>query len=184
MSNPLGIVNGAVFSDLDTDGFPELIVATEWGAVRVFKNIEGRFDEMTEALGLSGLTGLWQGVATGDFNGDGLMDIVATNWGLNSALRPDVLNPPRLYFNYSESSVPTSLMLGLWDDVVGLPPDSGSLFDFQGLPATAGCVPNSSRVCFVGSVETGRLPSGSAAVSHRRVATVCGIPKPKRGLRG
>ena len=31
LSNPLGIVNGAVFSDLDTDGFPELIVATEWG---------------------------------------------------------------------------------------------------------------------------------------------------------
>ena len=42
LSNPLGIVNGAVFSDFDTDGFPELIVATEWGAVRVFKNIEGR----------------------------------------------------------------------------------------------------------------------------------------------
>ena len=32
---------------------------------------------MTEALGLSYL---WQGVATADFNGDGAMDI-ATNWG-------------------------------------------------------------------------------------------------------
>ncbi|GIT78053.1 MAG: hypothetical protein Ct9H300mP32_4350 [Verrucomicrobiota bacterium] len=36
---------------------------------------------MTEPLGLGGLTGLWQGVATGDFDGDGRTDIVATNWG-------------------------------------------------------------------------------------------------------
>ena len=110
LSNSLGIVNGAVFSDLDADGFPELIVATEWGPVRVFKNHEGHFDEMTDGLGLAGLTGLWQGVATGDFDGDGLQDIVATNWGLNTSIRPNVLNPPRLYFNYSESSVPTCLL--------------------------------------------------------------------------
>ena len=118
LSNSLGVVNGAVFSDLDTDGFPELIVATEWGPVRIFKNHEGQFSEMTDALGLAGLTGLWQGVATGDFNGDGLTDIVATNWGLNSALRPNALNPPRLYFNYSESSIPTALLLGVWDDAL------------------------------------------------------------------
>ena len=112
----LGLVNGAVFSDLDGDRFPELILATEWGPVRVFKNTQGTFSEVTEALGLSGLTGLWQGVATGDFDADGRTDIVATNWGLNSALRPNVINPPRLHYNFSDSSVPTSLLLGTWDD--------------------------------------------------------------------
>ncbi|MBS33724.1 MAG: hypothetical protein CMO68_04880, partial [Verrucomicrobiales bacterium] len=112
----LGLVNGAVFSDLDGDRFPELILATEWGPVRVFKNMQGTFSEVTEALGLSGLTGLWQGVATGDFDADGRTDIVATNWGLNSALRPNVINPPRLHYNFSDSSVPTSLLLGTWDN--------------------------------------------------------------------
>ncbi len=115
LSQALGIVNGAVFSDLDGDHFPELIVSTEWGPVRVFKNSRGSFSEMTEPLGLSGLTGLWQGVATGDFDADGRTDIVATNWGLNSALRPNVINPPRLHYNFSDSAVPTALLLGAWD---------------------------------------------------------------------
>jgi len=139
LSNSLGIVNGAVFSDLDADGFPELIVATEWGPVRVFKNHEGHFDEMTDGLGLAGLTGLWQGVATGDFDGDGLQDIVATNWGLNTSIRPNVLNPPRLYFNYSESSVPTSLMLGVWDDSSSGYLPTRDLFSlFNGYPGLRG----------------------------------------------
>ena len=116
LGQALGLVNGAVFSDLDGDGFPELIVATEWGPVRVFKNERGTFSEVTEPLGLGGLTGLWQGVATGDFDGDGRTDIVATNWGLNSALRPNVINPPRLHYNFTDSGVPTSLILGAWDE--------------------------------------------------------------------
>src|SRR5262249_36926254 len=36
-----GMVSSAVFSDLDLDGFPELILAIEWGPVRIFKNEKG-----------------------------------------------------------------------------------------------------------------------------------------------
>ena len=32
----VGLVNGAVFSDLDGDGQPELVLACEWGPVKVF----------------------------------------------------------------------------------------------------------------------------------------------------
>src|SRR6185503_13697082 len=37
----VGMVSGAVWSDLDGDGFPELILACEWGPLRLFKNNRG-----------------------------------------------------------------------------------------------------------------------------------------------
>ena len=82
----LGLVSGAVFSDLDGDGFPELILACEWGPIRVFKNDSGHFHEITKELGLDQYIGWWNGVATGDFDGDGKMDIVACQLGFEQHL--------------------------------------------------------------------------------------------------
>lgn len=94
----LGLVSGAAFSDLDSDGFPELILACEWGPIRVFKNDRGHFQESTKALGMDPYVGWWNGVATGDFDGDGRMDIVAANWGLNSIYQASPQRPLRLYY--------------------------------------------------------------------------------------
>ncbi len=92
-----GLVNAAMFSDLNDDGFPELILACEWGPIRVFQNDRGRFTEKTSVLGLSKFTGWWQGIAVGDFDEDGRLDIVASNWGLNSAYTASPSRPALLY---------------------------------------------------------------------------------------
>ena len=47
-----GLVSGAVFSDLDNDGKPDLVLACEWGPIRVFHNDGGHFTEVTGQLGL------------------------------------------------------------------------------------------------------------------------------------
>jgi len=78
-----GLVSGAVFSDLDADGDPDLVLACEWGPIRVFQNHLGTFTDITTQLGLDAWPGFWNGVAVGDFDGDGNMDIVASNWGSN-----------------------------------------------------------------------------------------------------
>jgi hypothetical protein len=80
----VGLVSSAVFSDLDGDGFPELILACDFGPVRIFHNDRGRFTDWTARLGLGQYIGGWNGVTTGDFDGDGRMDIVAANWGSNT----------------------------------------------------------------------------------------------------
>ncbi len=94
----VGLVNGATWSDLDADGWPELILACEWGPIRVFRNHGGHLTEATEALGFSPSTGWWKGVTTGDLDGDGRLDIIASNWGLNSPYRASTAAPLRLYF--------------------------------------------------------------------------------------
>ena len=100
----LGIVNGAVWSDLDGDGKPELILACEWGPIRVFSNQGGILYEATDKLGLKTFTGWWRGVTTGDFNNDGKMDIIASNWGLNSPYRASAEKP--LVFAYGQLAQP------------------------------------------------------------------------------
>ena len=94
----VGMVNGAVFSDLDGDGLVELVLACEWGPIRVFHNERGQLREITEELGLEKYLGWWNGVSTGDFNGDGRMDIVASNWGRNTQYERFRARPLRLYF--------------------------------------------------------------------------------------
>ena len=94
----VGLVSGAVFSDLTGDGLPELLLACEWGPVRVFANLKGEFKESTEQLGLAKYRGWWNSVATGDFDGDGRMDIVAGNWGRNTPYEEFAREGLRLHY--------------------------------------------------------------------------------------
>ena len=111
----VGMVCGAVFSDLNADGKPDLILASDWGPIRVFHNQGGRFKEATQELGLGSLSGWWNGVSTGDFDGDGRMDIVASNWGLNSPYLATAEHPVKIYYGELEGNGRLALIESFFD---------------------------------------------------------------------
>ncbi|HEY5552873.1 MAG TPA: FG-GAP-like repeat-containing protein, partial [Opitutaceae bacterium] len=82
----IGMVTSALWSDVNGDSQPDLVLALEWGNIRVFVNNGGKLADATEELGFASAgTGLWNSLATADFNGDGRPDFVAGNTGLNTS---------------------------------------------------------------------------------------------------
>src|SRR5678816_350164 len=85
-------------SDINGDGQVDLVLACDWGAIRVFIHESGRLTEATQRLGLAKYLGWWNGVTTGDFDGDGRMDILGSNWGRNTKYEQHRARPLRLYY--------------------------------------------------------------------------------------
>ena len=84
LDGELGLVTSALWSDLDQDGWPDLLLATEWGTVRYLHNDGGRgFTDRSAAQGFTA-TGQWTSLAAADFNHDGRPDYAVGNIGLNT----------------------------------------------------------------------------------------------------
>jgi len=91
-----GMINSAVWADIDHDGKPDLIIAGDWMPIRIFKNNGKTLTEITAESGLQGLTGFWRSLLVTDVNGDGYPDIVAGNLGLNNPFHIDTARPAEL----------------------------------------------------------------------------------------
>lgn len=78
------MITDAQFEDINGDGQVDLVVSCEWGAVRVYINDAGHFTDVTQDMGLANYVGWWHTLAVLDYNGDGLLDLVAGNHGSNS----------------------------------------------------------------------------------------------------
>ena len=78
-----GMVTDAAWIDFDGDGRQDLVTVGEWMPITFYRNDGTQFRDVTPTTHLPPLRGWWYSLATGDFDGDGRVDLVAGNLGLN-----------------------------------------------------------------------------------------------------
>jgi len=93
----MGMIRDMTWADVDGDGDLDMIIAGDWMSLRVFINDNGKFKEKKDAFGSEKTEGWWNCITTGDFNGDGYIDFIAGNHGLNSRFKATPEKPVSMY---------------------------------------------------------------------------------------
>jgi hypothetical protein len=121
----IGLVTSAAFSDVDGDDDPDLVLASEWGPVRIVRNDRGKLvpwtlpvsgPQLPEGISaLEQLTGWWNSITMGDFDEDGRMDFAAGNWGENTGYQAFMREPLRVYFGDFNDDGVLDVLEGAYD---------------------------------------------------------------------
>ncbi len=110
-----GMVTSAIWIDVDNDGWPDLVTASEWGTLKLFMNRGGRLERRDEGSEFLTHPGLWQGLAAADIDGDGDFDLLASNLGLNTSYRAAPDRPAAIARIEADPGAPPLLLQAFLD---------------------------------------------------------------------
>ncbi len=121
-----GIVNSAVWADVDGDGKNELSITGEWMPLQIFGFVNGRFvkkqntvhimlpSKKDTTISMDALTGWWYNMKAEDINKDGKMDFVMGNRGLNSNIKGNINEPTTIYAKDFDNNGSYDAILGFY----------------------------------------------------------------------
>ena len=92
-----GMVCDGQWLDYDRDGREDLVITGEYMPLSLYHNEGGTLKEATNEAGLSKSNGWWNRIAVADINGDGYLDIIGANHGLNSRFKASEKKPVSMY---------------------------------------------------------------------------------------
>ncbi len=106
-----GMVTDSYTTDLNNDGWIDLVLVGEWMPVKIYYNQKGNLRLDKSENGLSYSNGWWNCINAADFDQDGDIDFVAGNWGLNNPFSASKDEPLSLYAkDYDENGTLEAIM--------------------------------------------------------------------------
>ncbi len=113
--NEIGMVTDAIWIDLQGSGSPDLVLVGEWMSIRILQNSGSGFRDITHESGLAEDVGWWNCIVAEDFDGDGDLDLVAGNLGLNYKYDASADKPFEVYAKDFDNSGTFDIVLGYYD---------------------------------------------------------------------
>ncbi len=129
----VGMVNSAVWVDLESDKSPELIVVGEWMPIKIFNYRKGKLSDVSARYGLENTEGWWNRVIAEDLNGDGDIDLVVGNLGENYKFKASAEKPFQVFAADFDNNGTNDIFLAKYNE--------GNLVPIRGRECTSQQVP-------------------------------------------
>ena len=128
-----GIINDAIWSDIDNDSDKDLIVIGEWTSPTIFINDKGQFKKK-QTPDLDPFKGWWFSIKEADIDKDGDMDLIAGNLGKNYKYKSSQEFPFELHYGDFDSNGNKDIVLSYYN--------YGKQFPLRGFSCSAQQIPS------------------------------------------
>ncbi len=130
----VGMVNSAIWVDLNGDATAELVVVGEWMPVKIFQYKGEKLEDISSEYGIEKTEGWWSKVIADDLDGDGDQDLIVGNIGENYKFKASSEKPFQVFAKDFDNNGTNDIFLARFYKDTRLVPIRGKECTSQQMP--------------------------------------------------
>ncbi len=114
----IGMITDVRWTDFDGDDDQDMMIIGHWMGITFFENVDNQFKNVSDQVGLAKTNGWWNTITPTDIDGDGDMDYLIGNQGLNHRFEVEDNQPILMHINdYDKNGTIEQILCSYSDDI-------------------------------------------------------------------